>query len=74
VEKLTRFDIAFGRINDLNLLAQHPHLRRVSVATPTGPASMPAPTAIHDGAPRSYGAVPALGEHSEIIRKEFSAK
>jgi itaconate CoA-transferase len=74
VEKLTRFDIAFGRINDTNLLARHPHLRRISVGTPTGPASMPAPAAIHNGAPRSYGAVPALGEHSDLIRREFSAK
>ena len=74
VEKLTRYDIAFGVINDLNLLARHPHLRRVSVCTPTGPASMPAPAAIHDGVPRKLGAVPALGEHSDIIRKEFSAK
>ena len=72
VEKLTRFDIAFGRINDVNLLTQHPHLRRVTVDSPTGPVSMPAPTAIHDGVPRSYGAVPALGEHSEMVRKEFS--
>ena len=64
VEKLTRYDIAFGVINDLNLLARHPHLRRISVGTPTGPASMPAPAAIHDGVPRSYGAVPALGEHT----------
>ena len=74
VEKLKRYDIAFGVINDLNLLARHPHLRRVSVGTPTGPASMPAPAAIHDGVPRKLGAVPALGEHSDIIRKEFSAK
>jgi formyl-CoA transferase len=73
-EKLTRYDIAFGVINDLNLLAQHPHLRRVSVGTPTGPASMPAPAAIHDGAPRSYGAVPALGEHSAMIKAEFGGK
>ena len=71
VEKLTRFDIAFGRINDTDLLARHPHLRRISVGTPTGPASMPAPAAIHDGVPRSYGAVPALGEHSDKIRAEF---
>jgi itaconate CoA-transferase len=74
LEKLAQYDIAFGRINDLNLLAGHPHLRRVIVISPTGPVSMPAPTAIRDGVPRSYGAVPALGEHSEIIRKEFSAK
>ena len=74
VEKLTRYDIAFGVINDLNLLARHPHLRRVSVCTPTGPASMPAPAAIHDGVPRKLGAVPALGEHSDFILKEFSSK
>jgi itaconate CoA-transferase len=74
VEKLTRYDIAFGVINDLNLLARHPHLRRVAVGTPTGPASMPAPAAIHDGVPRSYGAVPALGEHNAMIRAEFGGK
>jgi len=74
VEKLTRYDIAFGVINDLNLLARHPHLRRVAVGTPTGPASMPAPAAIHDGVSRRYGAVPALGEHSAMIRAEFGSK
>src|SRR5476651_1242149 len=41
VEKLTRYDIAFGRINDANLLARHPHLRRVTVDSQTGPVSMP---------------------------------
>ena len=73
-ELLARHDIAFGRINDCELLAHHPHLRRVSVDTPTGPASMPAPSAIHDGVPRSYGAVPALGQHSDMIRKEFGKR
>ena len=72
VEQLARYDIAFGVINDCDLLAKHPHLRRVSVGSPTGPVSMPAPAAIHDGVPRNYGAVPALGEHSEAIRKEFA--
>jgi len=72
VAKLAQYDIAFGRINDLNLLATHPHLRRTQVGSPTGPVSMPAPSAIHGGKPRSYGAVPALGEHSDAIRKEFS--
>jgi itaconate CoA-transferase len=74
VAKLAQYDIAFGRINDLNLLSQHPHLRRVVVASPTGPVSMPAPTAIRDGKPRSYGAVPALGQHSDEIRAEFGRK
>jgi itaconate CoA-transferase len=74
VEKLAQYDIAFGRINDLDLLAKHPHLRRVVVGSPTGPVSMPAPTAIHGGVARSYGAVPALGQHSDKIRAEFSRK
>jgi itaconate CoA-transferase len=76
VEPLMRMlgaaDIAFARVNDSALLAHHPHLRRITVATPSGPASMPAPAALQDGAPRRYGAVPALGEHTEMIRKEFA--
>jgi itaconate CoA-transferase len=71
VEKLARYDIAFGRINDLTLLGRHPHLRRISVDTATGPVHMPAPSAIHNGTMRHYGPVPALGEHTEMIRKEF---
>jgi itaconate CoA-transferase len=74
VEKLARYDIAFGVINDCAALAVHPHMRRISVGSPTGLVSMPAPSAVHDGAPRRYGPVPALGEHTDIIRKEFSAK
>ncbi|HEY5215364.1 MAG TPA: CaiB/BaiF CoA-transferase family protein [Pseudolabrys sp.] len=74
VDKLAKFDIAFGRINDPELLRKHPHLRRVTVDSPSGPVSMPAPTAIHDGVSRRYGAVPALGEHSELVRKEFAPK
>jgi crotonobetainyl-CoA:carnitine CoA-transferase CaiB-like acyl-CoA transferase len=74
VEKLARYDIAFGRINDLSLLGRHPHLRRTTVDSPTGPVHMPAPTAIHDGATRQYGAVPALGEHTDMVRREFAAK
>jgi formyl-CoA transferase len=74
VEKLTRYDIAFGVINDMDLLARHPHLRRTTVDSPTGPVHMPAPSAIHDAAPRGYGAVPALGEHTDKIRAEFGAK
>jgi hypothetical protein len=35
---------------------------------------MPAPSAIHDGVPRKFGAVPALGEHTDKIKAEFDAK
>lgn len=73
-ELLARYDIAFGRINDCELLAHHPHLRRLTVDSRTGPVSMPAPPAIHDGASRRYGAVPALGQHNAMIRKEFGKR
>jgi formyl-CoA transferase len=74
VEKLARYDIAFGRINDTALLGRHPHLRRITVETPTGPVHMPAPAAIHDGTMRRYGAVPALGEHTALVHNEFVTK
>ena len=73
-ELLARYDIAFGRINDTELLGKHPHLRRTTVGSPTGPVHMPAPSAIHNGKARTYGAVPALGEHTKKIRAEFGGK
>jgi itaconate CoA-transferase len=53
------------------LLATHPHLRRITVAAPSGPVHLPAPAAERAEEPRRYGAVPALGEHTEAIKKEF---
>ena len=69
--KLEAADIAFGRVNDVAGLIQHAHLRRIEVETPSGPVSYPAPAAIRDQA-RTYGRVPALGEHTEKVREEFS--
>jgi itaconate CoA-transferase len=70
-EKLAKADIAFGRVNDPESLRHHPHLRRITIGSPTGPVSYPAPAALRSGEPRQYGPIPALGEHSEKIRKEF---
>jgi formyl-CoA transferase len=67
---LEQADIAFARVNDCALLSAHPHLRRITVDTPSGPAAMPAPAPVF-AEKRSYGRVPALGEHSEKIRAEF---
>jgi formyl-CoA transferase len=70
---LTAAEIAFGRVNTPAELAQHPHLRRITIGSPSGPISVPAPAAQHAGEPRCYGAVPALGEHSAQIRAEFTS-
>jgi formyl-CoA transferase len=69
-EKLAAADIAFARVNDVAGLIAHPHLRRINVETPSGPVSYPAPAPIRDQA-RSYGRIPALGEHTEKVRREF---
>jgi itaconate CoA-transferase len=70
-QKLAAADIAFARVNSPADLARHPHLRRITVGTPSGPVSYPAPPRNGAGEPGRYGAVPALGEHTEKIRAEF---
>jgi len=74
MKKLEAADIAFARVNDTALLSKHPHLRRITVAAPSGPVSMPAPTLLRPGETRTYGPIPALGAHTGIIRKEFLPK
>lgn len=64
---------AYGFVNEVSDLAGHPALRRVTVGTPGGPASIIAPPAIFDGQAPVLGPVPAIGEHDEAIRTEFAA-
>jgi itaconate CoA-transferase len=68
--KLAAAEIAFARVSDMAALAVHPHLHRITVATPSGPVSYPAPPQRRAG---GYGAVPAVGEHTERVREEFAA-
>jgi len=70
-QKLAVADIAFARVNGPAELARHPQLRRISVGTPSGPVSYPAPAEQRAAASRRYGAVPALGQHTEKVRAEF---
>ncbi|MGN6749564.1 MAG: CaiB/BaiF CoA transferase family protein [Xanthobacteraceae bacterium] len=69
--KLAAADIAFARVNTSADLSHHPHLRRIQVGTPSGPVSYPAPPR-SVGANRRYGPVPAVGEHTDKVRAEFS--
>ena len=73
IAKLDAAGIAFGRVNDWAGLKAHPHLRMMTVTSPSGPVEMPAPPAqwagsLDVGAP---GTVPALGDHTAVIRREF---
>lgn len=60
VAALQRADIALASVNDMAGLSSHAQLRRITVGTPNGPVSYPAPAPVFDGQDRVYGAVPAL--------------
>lgn len=64
IERLAAANIALASVNDMAGLSVHPHLRRVTVDTPNGPVSFPAPGASFVGEERDYGAVPGLGAGS----------
>jgi itaconate CoA-transferase len=72
-QQLAAADIAFARVNDTAALARHPHLRRITVGTPSGTVSYPAPAKQRSPASRNYGLVPALGQHTASVRAEFMA-
>jgi formyl-CoA transferase len=69
--KLEAAEIAFARVNELADVLKHPHLRRISVATPSGPLLLPAPAARTHPAEEAFGAIPSLGAHTEAVRREF---
>ena len=71
---LTRADIAFAEVNDMDALSRHPHLRRMTVKSAAGEIAFPAPAPIIRGAERHYGPVPSLGQHTEAVLAEFCGK
>ena len=73
-QKLAAAEIAFAPINTVADLARHPHLRMITVATPSGPVSYPAPAERHASSSRHYRPVPSLGEHTAKVRTEFTVE
>lgn len=65
--------IAYGRVSTMAELIDHRSLATAEVATPEGPIVIVAPPAIVDGKRPKLGAVPRLGEHDQILRREFGA-
>jgi crotonobetainyl-CoA:carnitine CoA-transferase CaiB-like acyl-CoA transferase len=73
VGRLRSAKIAFASLNGVKELSGHPQLRRMEVASPTGPVALPAPPPIwRDAEPVQPGPSPALGEHTQAIREEFA--
>lgn len=71
--RLDAADIAYGALSTVAEFAAHPHLRTIEIDTPRGKVRYPAPPVQRDDASADrLGAVPALGEHTEKLRREFA--
>ena len=72
IERLNAAGIAYGRLTDLEDLADHPQNRFVTVQSDCGEIDIMAPGAVVRGTEEILGPVPSLGEHDALIRAEFS--
>ena len=72
IDRLQAGRIAFGALNSVADLSQHPQLERNVVDSPSGPVNLLASPIHLTGEDKKYGGVPALGQHNRAIRNEFS--
>jgi crotonobetainyl-CoA:carnitine CoA-transferase CaiB-like acyl-CoA transferase len=71
IAKLEKAKVAYGRVSSLDDLKAHPQNRTMEVDTPAGRKRLLTPGALHDGAIPQFGPVPALGEHTAAVKREF---
>jgi itaconate CoA-transferase len=71
VARLEAARIAYAIVSTPLELAEHPHLRRVSVDTPGGPVALPAPPARRAGEVPRFRPVPEIDGQGRAIREEF---
>jgi len=77
MKKLEGADIAFARVNDTALLSQHPHLRRITVDSPSGPVSLPAGRAFGKDSPRVRAEIalnPSRARRRPALRRARAAR
>ena len=65
--------IAYGFVNRLDDLLAHPQLRLVTIDTPEGRVTLPAPPVIWQGLAPESRPVPALNQQGAALRAEFAA-
>lgn len=70
--KLKDARVAFGMLNDVAQLSSHAQLRRKSASTESGDVNLVDSPLVMGEQGGDFGAVPALGEHNDLIRDEFS--
>ncbi|TPJ75233.1 CaiB/BaiF CoA-transferase family protein [Mesorhizobium sp. B2-6-2] len=74
MQELEAAGLAYGRLNEVADISKHPHVRRVGIGTPEGTVETIAPAATFNSEHPSLRPVPALGAHTESVRKEVSAR
>jgi crotonobetainyl-CoA:carnitine CoA-transferase CaiB-like acyl-CoA transferase len=72
IARLRKAQVAFGLIRSVEEVLQHPALSMTEVDTPTGPVRLPR-RAIPRTSLSERKSAPALGAHTEAIRREFMA-
>ncbi|WP_448192301.1 CaiB/BaiF CoA transferase family protein [Azospirillum sp. sgz301742] len=70
--RLRRAGIAFGALNSVADLSAHRQLRRITTDTPTGPVVGVAPPVCRRGKEFQPRPIPAIGQHTDDLRKEFA--
>ncbi|MEQ8443325.1 MAG: CaiB/BaiF CoA-transferase family protein [Alphaproteobacteria bacterium] len=71
-DRLTGAKIAYGLLNDMAGLADHPQLRRRPVTLPDGvEIDLIAPPADWDGQPDRFADIPDIGAHTDALKQEF---
>ncbi len=76
LRRLEAADVPYGELRSVADLVAHPQLaargRWAEVETPAGPVRALLHPMNLEGLPRPRGAVPALGEHTEAVRREIA--
>ena len=73
IDRLKLGKVAFGSLNSVSDLSAHEQLRRITVESPTGPVSLVCAPSFTPTDALELKPVPGLGEHSSLVRDEFSA-
>ncbi len=73
IARLAAAGTAYASVNAVADLSRHPQLRRIDVASPSGPVALPAPPVRWDDEPPGVTAVPAIDADGVALRREFAA-
>ncbi|WP_018236309.1 CaiB/BaiF CoA-transferase family protein [Ensifer sp. BR816] len=74
-ELLRAAAIAYGGVNSVETFAGHPQLRRRTVTLESGKSAKLAGAPVqysYENPDEPFGRIPAIGEHSDAIRREFA--